>query len=90
MNHPSNETVAQLFFSFLGENPKKAKLFAEYDRLLSQKNRLLEQERQLEIEAEFQNINLIVEQGEIVREWSTVKTVNGTEVTSCTGSTLWK
>ncbi|MHA1364228.1 MAG: hypothetical protein ACTSP1_17135 [Candidatus Freyarchaeota archaeon] len=82
MNHPSNETVAQLFFSFLRENPKQAKLFAEYDRLLSQKNRLLEQERQLEIEAEFQNINLIVEQGEIVREWRTVKTVNGTEVTS--------
>ncbi|MFB0562073.1 MAG: hypothetical protein ACETWM_12790 [Candidatus Lokiarchaeia archaeon] len=82
MNNPSNETVAQLFFSFLRENPKQAKLFAEYDRLLSQKNRLQEQERQLEIEAEFQNINMIVEQGEIVREWSTVKIVNGTEVTS--------
>ncbi|MGQ9723165.1 MAG: hypothetical protein ACUVXA_17820 [Candidatus Jordarchaeum sp.] len=82
MNHPSNETLAPLFFSFLRENPTQAKLFAEYDRLLSEKNRLLEQERQLEIEAEFQNINLIVEQGEIVREWSTVKTVNGTEVTS--------
>lgn len=82
MNNPSNETVAQLFFSFLRENPKQAKLFAEYDRLLSQKNRLQEQERQLDIEAEFQNINMIVEQGEIVREWSTVKIVNGTEVTS--------
>jgi hypothetical protein len=81
MSNPSNETVAQLFFSFLRENPKQAKIFAEYDKLLSQKNMLQEQQRQPKIEEEFQNINLIVEQGEIVKEWSTVKTVNGTEVT---------
>ncbi|MEX2725543.1 MAG: hypothetical protein Q6367_016755, partial [Candidatus Freyarchaeota archaeon] len=82
MSNPSNETIAQLFFSFLRENPKQAKIFAEYDKLLSQKNMLQEQQRQPKIEEEFQNINLIVEQGEIVREWRTVKTVNGTEVTS--------
>lgn len=76
---PSNESVREMFFQFLSERLDCAERFAQYDKMLSRENQLRAQERNLELENSFQNINLVVEKGEILREWNTTQTINGSE-----------
>ncbi|MHA1363788.1 MAG: hypothetical protein ACTSP1_14820 [Candidatus Freyarchaeota archaeon] len=78
-SQPDNESVRALFFQFLSERPDCAERFSQYDRMLSRENQLRMHKRVLELERSFQNINLVVEKGEIVREWNTTRTINGSE-----------
>ncbi|MGQ9722527.1 MAG: hypothetical protein ACUVXA_14535 [Candidatus Jordarchaeum sp.] len=76
---PDNESVRVLFFQFLSEKPDCAVRFAQYDQMLSRENQLRMPERTLELEKSIQNVNLIAEKGEILREWNTTQTINGSE-----------
>nr|MDO8079634.1 hypothetical protein [Candidatus Freyarchaeota archaeon] len=76
---PSNESVREMFFQFLSERPDCAERFAQYDKMLSRENQLQTNEQVLEFERSFQNVNLVVEKGEILREWNTTQTINGLE-----------
>jgi hypothetical protein len=76
---PNNETVREMLFQFLSERPDCAERFAQYDRMLSRENQLRLPEQNLELEKSFQNINLVVEKGEILREWNTTQIINGSE-----------
>ena len=79
---PDNESMRSMLFTFLGETPAYQEQFKLYDKLNS-----LKIEQQLEsitkqVHEQFQNIDLIIEQGELVREWNTTITIGGENCTA--------
>ncbi|MEM3563226.1 MAG: hypothetical protein QXR19_08355 [Candidatus Jordarchaeaceae archaeon] len=79
---PNNETVKSLLFAFLEENSKYREQFKLFDKLLS-----LEIEQKIEnitrqVHESFKNINLIIKQGQLMREWNTTTTINGKNCTT--------
>lgn len=73
----------------MSESPENAELFNYYDELLSQENQILEQQRLPETNLIFENIDLIVNNGTLIREWNKTTTSNGTEfITICQSYSL--
>ena len=82
IGEPDNETAKSMLFSFLDQNPKYREQFKLYDQLLS-----LEIEQKIEnitrqVHESFKNIDLIMEQGQLIREWNTTTTINGENCTA--------
>lgn len=75
---PDNESVRNLFFQFLSQNPDCAARFAQYDQMLSRENQLRISERVSELKQSLQDIKLIMEQGEIISELNETRNINGT------------
>ncbi|MEM3562692.1 MAG: hypothetical protein QXS27_04140 [Candidatus Jordarchaeaceae archaeon] len=75
---PDNESVRNLFFQFLSQNPDCAARFAQYDQMLSRENQLRISERVSELKQSLQDIKLIMQQGEIISELNETKNINGT------------
>ncbi|MBS7252292.1 MAG: hypothetical protein KIH08_17145 [Candidatus Freyarchaeota archaeon] len=73
-----NETLSTLFFQFLSQNPKYQELFKQYDKLLSEE---IQVDMLRQANETFKHIDLIISEGEIVREWNTTSTVNDTTYT---------
>ncbi|MEM3564248.1 MAG: hypothetical protein QXR19_13515 [Candidatus Jordarchaeaceae archaeon] len=73
-----NETISTLFFQFLSQNPKYHELFKQYDKLLSEE---IQVDMLRQAEETFKYVDLIMSEGEIVREWNTTNTVNDTTYT---------
>lgn len=73
-----NETKRSLFFQFLSENPKYRELFKQYDRLLSEEIQasMLKQAKET-----FQYTDLLLNKGEVVKEWNTTNTIDNTTYT---------
>ena len=79
---PDNETLKALFFQFLSESQKDAEIFKYYDELLSYENQKILEQQILMVNRIFENIDLILSKGTLVREWNTTTTQNGTELIS--------
>ncbi|MHA1579539.1 MAG: hypothetical protein ACTSUQ_07920 [Candidatus Freyarchaeota archaeon] len=88
-SQPDNETLRDLFFQFLYESPENAEFFSLYDKLLHQENQILEQQQLPKTNLIFENIDLIVNDGTLIREWNKTITSNGTEfITMCQSYSL--
>ncbi|MEX2753694.1 MAG: hypothetical protein Q6366_017730 [Candidatus Freyarchaeota archaeon] len=84
MSRPTldNETLKSMLFAFLDQNPGYQEQFKLYDKLLS-----LEIEQKIEnitrqVHESFKNINLIIKQRQLVREWNTTTTIKGENCTA--------
>ncbi len=73
-----NETISSLFFQFMAQNPKYQKLFKQYDKLLSEE---IGAQMTKFAQETSKYVNLIIAEGEVVREWNTTSTVNNTAYT---------
>nr|MDO8075935.1 hypothetical protein [Candidatus Freyarchaeota archaeon] len=88
-SQPDNESLRDLFFQFLYESPENAEFFSLYDKLLHQENQILEQQQLPKTNLIFENIDLIVNNGTLIREWNETTTSNGTEfITMCQSYSL--
>ncbi|MBS7250248.1 MAG: hypothetical protein KIH08_06610 [Candidatus Freyarchaeota archaeon] len=77
-----NETLKSTLFAFLEENSEYREQFKLYDKLLS-----LEIEQKIEnitrrVHESFKNIDLIMKQGQLVREWNETVTIDGENCTA--------
>lgn len=81
LSKADNETMAALFFSFLGENQEYQELFKLYDQVLMCENYLLMQEMYPEVDQKLALTSLILSNGTIIREENTTRIENGTTYT---------
>ena len=83
------KSLRDLFFQFLYESPENAEYFSLYDKLLHQENQILEQQQLPKTNLIFENIDLIVNNGTLIREWNETTTSNGTGfITICQSYSL--
>lgn len=79
---PDNETVKSMLFSFLYQNPEYWEQFKLYDKLLSREIEQKMENITKQAYESFQNINLIIEQGQLVSEWNRTVTINSENCTA--------
>ncbi|MHA1579689.1 MAG: hypothetical protein ACTSUQ_08680 [Candidatus Freyarchaeota archaeon] len=81
-SEPDNETARNMLFAFLSESPAYRDQFRLYDRLLSREIELKIENITRQVHEAFKNINLIMEEGRLIREWNTTVTINGENCTA--------
>ena len=79
---PDNETARNMLFTFLSESPAYRDQFRLYDRLLSREIELKIENITRQVHEAFKNINLIIDEGRLIREWNTTVTINGENCTA--------
>ncbi|MFB0561140.1 MAG: hypothetical protein ACETWM_07985 [Candidatus Lokiarchaeia archaeon] len=79
---PDNETVRSMLFAFLEENSEYWEQFKLYDQLYSLEMELKMENLTKQVLEALKNTDLIMEQGQLVREWNTTITIDGENCTA--------
>lgn len=79
---PDNETARNMLFAFLSESPAYRDQFRLYDRLQSREIELKIENITRQVHEAFKNINLIIEEGQLVRKWNDSVVINNTNCTA--------
>ena len=79
---PDNEKLKSLLFSFLDQNPEYREQFKLYDKLQSREIEQKIENITRQAHESFKNIDLVIKQGKLIREWNTTTTINGENCTA--------